>query len=844
MGGNPLARQEAVLQELKQAKDALITYAVIDAKKPGRLLCPDLLGNGISPLLSRDDCDAYGGFLPWKTLALKQSGDNDGTSYYYFLTKWFGGNRSTPPLNSDTPTTLHLDVPLGSSSNDIAALIIATRGSLDTRNADGDDYFYNGTSNAPEDNDVIVAVTRQELMAAVEQRIANELRTCLENHSTSPENPQRAYPWPAPLSNNIFKGTDGSLFGMIPDTQFGNPELALKETIAKLSTIKNSLILPSTVEEAKTQVSNLGQLQQTAAYARAVFDQLYSVALALNISALNASTSFGTLDTILKNATVDKTTYTSVAASIPSEINSALPSLGNLQAALANSGFDIFLTELQTQNNNLTAAQVNLASATNVTTINKTQAVVNEFNNRLLNYASTPNPEIETLINNAFSASDQAASSLNSAKKLLTAESINQALSDTQVLIRNNQLLIEKIPSIRAISASAITISTLQRSLTISDNIETRNSLLSALSFTKEQLNVLINGTTAMADAQRSSQTAIDQALNAVITSDGDLALIQSAATRATSTLNALAQLLNDNVAIESLKTMVLSLNAAVSSPPSSLTGGKALRTPVKAIIYWSDTIAYQADDIATKARRGVIGGVPNKEDNDSSTYKAASRLLSTLDGSEDSIALMQKYANSAKSTDLADANAAFASTQNMLNDLLTKAQQLDDMLNAGMAEAAVPTTWFSDACNLLKPPTGEPTWWRSNEWKNLFFYQIDEQIRPATGKLNVNSVGAYRHVVLSAGRSIWSNASAPCEWKIQNRATIPRSTATWLESGNTHISRDGDAKTPIKTFTSNPLTTKNQVELDALRSGCIAPITYPSTDKYPITIFNDRLAH
>ena len=55
----------------------------------------------------------------------------------------------SPPLNSDTATSLRLDLAAGGASNDIAALIIAPRGALDTRNADGDDYYYSGNSGTP-----------------------------------------------------------------------------------------------------------------------------------------------------------------------------------------------------------------------------------------------------------------------------------------------------------------------------------------------------------------------------------------------------------------------------------------------------------------------------------------------------------------------------------------------------------------------------------------------------------------------------------------------------------------------------------------------------------------------
>lgn len=239
--------EQSLIVRMARAKDALVAYAVTDNKRPGRLLCPDLVGDGISPLLSRDDCDAYRGWLPWKTLDLGEGSDDTGSKLYYVLSPLFGGDRTTQPLNSDTVTSLRLDLAAGSTSNDIAALIIAPRGVLDTRNADGDDYYYSGQSEVAEDNDVVVALTRRELMAAVEKCIANELKSCLEEHAASAANTSQNYPWPAPLSNNIFKGMANSRFGMIPATQPGsNPDEVLKKSIDDLRNAKTTLESAST----------------------------------------------------------------------------------------------------------------------------------------------------------------------------------------------------------------------------------------------------------------------------------------------------------------------------------------------------------------------------------------------------------------------------------------------------------------------------------------------------------------------------------------------------------------------------------------------------------------------
>ena len=848
LGGSQNQERDTVLQRLARAKEAVIAYAVNDATRPGRLLCPDLIGDGNSPKFTQDVCPGYGGWLPWKTLDLPDITDAQGGNFRYQLSPGFGGQSTTVALNSETTTTLRLDVPAGSISNDIAAVIIATRGAPDARNADGDDYFFNhdriNELSTSEDNDIVIAITRQELMAAVEQRIANELRTCLEQHSNSPDNVQKTYPWPAPLSNSIFKGAEDSLFGMVPDTQPGNPELALKDAIAKLSILKNTLILPSTVANASAQSANLQQLQQVAAYARVLYDRLYTVALALNISAIQASQQFNTLDNTLANATVNKTIFTPLATTLPGAIASAMPSLANLQEALGNSGFDIFLTELQTQNTTLFAA-LGVASATpTVNTLNTVLTSVNEFNNRLLNFASTPNPDIETGITIAFNTSVTAAASLNTAKKALNQQNVIQAIFYTQVLYDRNQNIAATILSLKDVAYRAENISAQQQALATSDTATTRSELAAALNTTKTLVNSLTAGTTLMSTLHTASLAAIDSALSTVQSAESSAAAIQANATLATIATNKLAQALNDNVAIESLKAMSESLSTATLQAPATVSAGKALRSPVKAVIYWSDTAAYHSDKIATQARRGIINGVPTQEDSDTSAYTAANRLLNSLDGETGALFRLDKYIGNPSDSLLADAQAAFANTQSLLDSLILASQKLDTALDSGMALAAVPTVWYGKACSPFAPPTGSNSWWTANAWKQLFFYQISDHIRPTTGQLSINGTGTHLHVVLAAGRRAWSNASSPCDWKYQDRIATPKSTAAYLEIGNNHASRDGDAKAPIKTFTSGPIKLKTESDLAALLPACQPPINYPPAAKFPIVTFNDRLAH
>lgn len=789
LNNGQIQERDTVLQRLVQAKDAVIAYAVNDTTRPGRLLCPDLIGDGNSPKFTQDDCASYGGWLPWSTLNLPESTDAQGMRFRYILSPAFGGKSVNKLLNSDTATSLRLDVPAGSASNDIAAIIIATRGPLDAANADGDDYFQNGAPDDPDNNDIVVAITRQELMAAVEQRIVNELRSCLEQHASSAENVQQTYPWPAPLSNTIFKGVENSLFGMVPDTQAGNPELALKNSITKLSILKNALNFPLTVDNAATQSANLTQLQQVAAYARVLFDRLYTVALALNISALQAASSFNTLDDTLTKATQNKAVFVAAADTLPGAITTTMPTLTNLQDALANSGFDLFLTELQAQNATLSSAIEIANAAPTVNTLNTVLTTVNEFKNRLLNFASTPNPDIEARIVAALNASSSAAALLNTAKKTLDQQSVDLAIAAARTLYISNQNLASTILAIKDIAYRADAITTLQATLLASDTATNRMQLSASLTMARPMVGSLNSGTTVMATARDITLTAIDAAISTANNVESRLTDIQTTATQAAIALNSLSEVLNDNVAIESLMTDAASLSNATLQAPKTVTAGKALRSPVQSVIYWSNLAASQSDAIATQARRGIINGVPTKEDSDLSAYTGARKLLDSLDGDAGSITLLDKYIKTGGTDSAAQAQAALNNTQSLLANLLLTASKLDNALAATMAKAATPTVWYGNACTFLKPPTGSATWWSANGWKNLVFYQISDRIRPSTGQLNVNGSGNYRAVAIAAGKALAS----------QNRAT--RSVGNYLEGKNADNSRNGDAQSPSRQF-------------------------------------------
>ncbi len=777
------------LQQLILAKQALIAYAVTDLKRPGRLLCPNLSGDGISPLLTRDDCDSYSGFLPWKSLDLSEGTDSTGTMLLYHLSPLFGGDRSTPVLNSDTETSLKLDIPEGSPSNGIAALIIAPRGSIDPRNADGNEYFYIGTSDLPGDDDLIISITRQELMAATELRIANEIRNCLAQHAASAENVEHTYPWPAPLVSESYAGLTGSLFGRLPLTQSGNPDEALKKSNATLGRLRDQLANASTPD---SQLAVLVELNNATAYAKSLYDSLYIAAKDLQEKSLSTKNSFGELDSEIVAATANSSAFNAQASNLPTAIQSRLPSLNALSKSLSNLGLDIFSMEAALQNSVLLFRIGNAQSAPSSLTLGALQSQDNVFQNKLFAFSTTPNYEISTVLSASMLASGTAAENAKQAKtQPENGEQVNRAIGSARTLQLITEELLKLIENNR-ISQDGQEYNFLSQRIlnawTESSSTESDyGTLISALERASTQIATLSTANSIITMAKSNAQGSVLLALSATHPPVEQTSL-QSATLAAISSLDALASSLSnngDNVALESLKFANNTLTVSSQSTPTSITAGQALRQPTKAVIYWADIAENHASDVARLARKGSTATY----ENNSSAYSAAKKLLSTLDGENGSIYLLQQYiANETPANKLA-AQTAIGNAKISLDNLLDKANTLDDLLETSWANAAVPTNWQGSACSSFMTDS----WWKTNQWERFFFYQIGDRNSSAPGKLIVNGRGNYKIVVLSAGTSLPG----------QDRSI--RETRNYLEGLNQDTSRDGEAKTPVTRFTSIP---------------------------------------
>lgn len=817
---------QAQIASLARAKEALIAYALLDDNKPGRMPCPDVAGDGISPILTREDCDGwapdpdnpdiYAGGLPWKTLRLADGNDDYGTRLYYVTSRNYAGDRKTPPINSETLTAIRLDVAAGSPSNDIVALIIAPRGERDGPNADGDEFFQSGQSRESGNNDLIAAVTRQELMAAVEKRMAAEVRNCLEQHAQHAGNPGATYPWPAPLSNAIFKGQAGSLFGMVPATQPGNPDETLKASLNQLQNARNTLESASTAE---AQVAALQAVAQAAGYAGGLADRIYIVAARLANAAQEVGDNnsddgdgvslFVTLKNALSTLTADTAAFNAGKAALPATIAAALPELAAFRNALSDSGFDVFLVELEKQNTALKSRIDAAAASPTRTTLGALQTQANTLRRNVLGSAYTPDPALEALRADAYAKADRAVDAARTARATPT----DTGLVDL-ALLAARELFDADVALATTLRASRLNLDpgeiaylqrTLRRALDdfAANPDATAGATLATALQTARRLVADLSGSPTVRAARDLARAAVDDALLATA-EPLDARLLVSRTETAIARLAALESAMRnngDNFVLETLKQVEATLGA-VTSPPASRTAANALRTPIDDVLDWAGLAQAYAEDVARKARKGVGAA----DDSDTSVFTAARRTVSSIDGDKGSIELLQKFIkDSGNEAKRSDAQAALGETLRQLTTLLDTdtGGRLEAMLESGLAQAATPTVWLGETCAFLQAPLSGKisNRWHDNLWFNYIFYQISERVRPAKGKLTVNGNGEYRVVVVASGRAL----------EDQNRAAVPRTTQNYLECAdpdqsppqmcNWTPSRDDSATAPITRF-------------------------------------------
>ena len=241
------ARQETTAAALAQAKEALISRAVLDENMPGSLPCPDLITNTTTPILnvpndgvadslSGNDCPSYIGRLPWKTLGLPDLRDGSGERLWYVLSRNFRDDNSAQPLNSDTAGTLSVSGNI--SVNNMIAIVFAPGRNLpeqdrSTTNINIPEAFLESIVSAHTSfrqlttddkpggnftyNDQSIFITHDALLPLVEKIVTKRVQNELFKSSRTFWRP---YPFAAPFNDpskqNSFVSASGTQYGLLP----------------------------------------------------------------------------------------------------------------------------------------------------------------------------------------------------------------------------------------------------------------------------------------------------------------------------------------------------------------------------------------------------------------------------------------------------------------------------------------------------------------------------------------------------------------------------------------------------------------------------------------------------
>ncbi|MGH8750114.1 MAG: hypothetical protein ACREUV_00240 [Burkholderiales bacterium] len=226
-GSLNIDRDKQTAAALAMAKDALIGYAASDSNRPGELPCPDVDNDGASTPISDysgSNCVSLIGRLPWVTLGLPDLRDGNGERLWYALSNSFHANGSTP-INSDTLG--QLTVTGANPANNVIAIVLAPGQVLSTQvrdsanqnnpanyleggNESGTGNYLTGPASGTF-NDRLLIITTADLIPVVEQRVARELRTILQQYKAA----VGVYTW-ADVADGDATNNVGNNRGRIP----------------------------------------------------------------------------------------------------------------------------------------------------------------------------------------------------------------------------------------------------------------------------------------------------------------------------------------------------------------------------------------------------------------------------------------------------------------------------------------------------------------------------------------------------------------------------------------------------------------------------------------------------
>jgi len=815
-------QQQTLSETLMRAREALIARAVTDDNRPGSLPCPDLVtdssgwnnypDDGKADMFTMTRCPSYVGRLPWLTLDLPELRDDSNNHLWYALSPALRDDDSAQPINSESAMALQVD-----SQKDIAAIIFAPQTPLagqqrpsnkpadylDDENGNGDDHTYVSGPPGPRFNDRLLVISRQELMAAVEKRVANEVRNCLDRHADAPGNTDHRYPWPAPLTSSSGQGKAGSLFGRLPVSQPGiGSEAMLRDSIARLEKIGTAIAQTGNTKE---QLAALQTLGNELVLARNLFDSIFFDASKLKQRADALLAQLQTIDTTVREAIANDRISRAEGSSIRALDESSKRASEELPELLGQLGSDVFPAELERRSRMLAQAASTPESATALQGIQE-----------LLLATSTDRPDIQPALSATTDAAMQAGQAATVATNTNAPLDIDAARTAIASLLTRIDELQARIAASRTnrlaseIDEQAKALTLLTTALHQEPTPANRAALAFGLETISRSITDLTSGMDSINDGKDNALAALNSAVLATRAAFPDDRLIENQTSQASEKLGLLATAIGNNEAVDNNLTrssLLANLSAYRNAGNAFVQIDTATPRPLQSAIvpyaetvgrtavnvaFWAKIIADNAAISATlaKAIALVEGADPGKATAlDASAYKAATDVLGSITGKKGSSELVQSYLDKPGSATKASAEKAVSNTTMLLDRLLAKAQAVQKAAPGTIASAQT-MVWASSSCDFLLPVRND--WWAQNAWAATLFYQIANPLKTAPGKLKVNGSGTHHLVVIAAGARLSG----------QER-TQPEITG-FFEEQNAHSSRNADATSPSPEFSEH----------------------------------------
>ncbi|MCB4360760.1 hypothetical protein [Quatrionicoccus australiensis] len=815
-------QQQTLAETLLRARDALIARAVTDDNRPGSLPCPDLVtdstgwnnypDDGKADMFTMTRCPSYIGRLPWLTLDQPELRDDSNNHLWYALSPSLRDDDSAQPINSESSMAVQVD-----SQKEIAAIIFAAQTPLpgqlrpsnkpadylDGENGNGDDHTYVSGPPGARFNDRLQVISRQDLMAAVEKRVANEVRNCLDRHADAPGNTAHRYPWPAPLSSTSGQGKAGSFFGRLPVSQPGpGLEAMLHDSIARLEKTGATIAQTSNANE---QLAALQMLGNKLVLARNLFDSLFLDSSKLKQRADTLLAQLMRIDTAVGEAIANDRISRNEGSSIRMLNENSKVASEELPELLGQLGSDVFPAELGRRSQMF-------AQATSTTEL----LAITQGIQELLLATSTARPDIQPALGaatDAAIAAGQAASAAASTNTSPETEAARSAIATLQILIDELQARIAASRSNRLsneIDEQAKALALLNTAISREATPASRAALAFRLETASRSITDLRSGMDSINTGKSNALAALNSAVLATRATFPDDRLIASQASLASEKLVLLATAIANNETVDNNLTrssLLATLAAYLSAGSDFVQIDTATPRPLQSAIvpyaetvgrtavnvaFWAKTIADNAAISAPLAKAAALaeGTDPSKAIAlDASAYKAATDTLISINGKKGAIELLQADLDKPGSTARASAEKAVNTTTTLLSLLLAKARAVQAAA-PGTIASAQSMIWASSSCDFLLPIKND--WWPQNAWATTLFYQIGNPLKSAPGKLKVNGNGSYPLVVIAAGAALSG----------QSRATP--GIAAFFEGQNAHNSRNADATNPSPEFSEH----------------------------------------